>query len=103
MLLALLVVGHEPRAVFGCRRRRVEQIVAHEDARQVQARAHAAQARLDVAVARVEAVEMGVCGVGFPLRGENRPHDQSQQTQQREGDHRPRPETHRLHPYPRIR
>ena len=87
------MVGHEPRAVIGRGRRRVEQIIARENARKVQARAHAAQPRLDVAIAGVEAVELRVRGVGFPLRRQNRHDDQREQPQQREGDHRPGPKT----------
>ena len=58
----------------------------------MQVRAHAPQARLDVAIARVEAVEVRVRDVGLALRGENRHDDQRKQAQQRDGDDRPRPE-----------
>ena len=59
----------------------------------MQTGAHATQPRLDVAIARVETVELRVRGVGFPLRRQNRHDDQREQPQQRDGDNRPGPET----------
>jgi hypothetical protein len=55
----------------------------------VQARAHATQPRLNVAIARVQIVELRIGSVGLPLRGDNRHDDQRQQAQQRDGDNRP--------------
>jgi hypothetical protein len=91
-LLAFNVVGDEPRTVIGRGRGRVEQIVARQNPRKMQARAHAAQTGLDVAIPRVETLEMRVGGVGVSLRGQDRHDDQSEQSQQRERDNRPRAE-----------
>ena len=93
-LFAFEVVRHEPRAILRRRRRGVEQVIARENARQMHARAHPPQPRLDVAIARIEAVEMRVGDVGFPLRGQNRDDDQHQKPEERDGHDRPRPKPH---------
>ena len=57
-------------------------------------RAHPPQPRLDVAIARIEAVEVRVGDVGLPLRGQNRDDDQHQKAEERNGHHRPCPKPH---------
>jgi len=52
------------------------------------------QPRLDVAIARIQAVKMRVGDVGFPLRGQNRDDDQHQKPEERDGHHRPCPKPH---------
>ncbi len=93
-LFAFEMVGDQPRAVFGGRGRRVEQIIARQYAGEMQIRTHAPQARFNIAIASVQAVEVRVCRVCLPLRGQNRYHYQRQEPQQREGHDRPRPKTH---------
>jgi hypothetical protein len=55
----------------------------------VQPRAHAAQSRLDVAIARVETLEVGVRGVGFSLRGQYGHDNHREQSEESDGDNGP--------------
>jgi hypothetical protein len=85
----------EPLAVFGrALARRVEQVVAHENPRQVHARAQAPQVGFNLVVLLVQLVELRVDLLRLLRRRQHGDHHQQQQSPDRDGRHRPRSEPH---------
>ena len=74
--------------------RDVQQVVAHENARQMDVRPQRAELRLDVAVMRVELIELRVDVLRLARRRQHRHRDQHHQTAEPERRDQPGLESH---------
>jgi hypothetical protein len=82
-------------AVFRCVvARNVQEVVAHEDAREIDVGTQASQLGVHLVMVRVELIELRVDVLGFARRREHRHRDQQQETAESDCRHQPRSEPH---------